>query len=67
MKTARIIFEDGNVITTDINGTDKEIKEYYSIGRFFNFGVNGDNMVKVTKCTILKQTHYSKDKSIFQI
>ena len=55
MKTAVIIFEDGNKIVTSINGTDKEIKDYYKVGRFFNLGdgAGGDNMQRVVSCEVL--------------
>lgn len=41
MKTAKVIYANGNVITTSINGTDDEIREYFAIGRKFNIG-NGE-------------------------
>jgi len=54
MKTAKITYSDGNIITTSINGTDEEIKNYFKIGRPFNLG-NGDkdNMQTVVSCEIL--------------
>lgn len=36
-RTVKVTFEDGNTITTDINGTEKTIREYY-IGNRFQFG-----------------------------
>lgn len=37
MRAIRVTFADGNVINTNINGTDDEIRAYY-LGQFFNFG-----------------------------
>lgn len=45
MKTVTVHFENGDTITTRINGTDEEIKAYY-LGRYFNLGTVGDNMQK---------------------
>lgn len=54
MKTAIVKFDNGDVITTSINGTDAEIKEYYGIGRTFNLGdgSGGDLMAKVVDVRI---------------
>ena len=55
MKTAIVKFGNGDTITTGINGTDEEIKEYYAIGRWFNLG-NGENdlMASVVSCEVEK-------------
>lgn len=45
MKTAIVTFDNGDVITTGINGTDEEIREYYEIGKVFNIGHNGDDLM----------------------
>lgn len=37
MKCVRVTFVDGNVIETNINGTDPEILNYY-LGQSFQFG-----------------------------
>lgn len=42
MKTAKIFFQNGDYLTTRINGTDQEIKDYYKTGRVFNLGT-GEN------------------------
>jgi len=70
MKTAIIKYDNGDEITTSINGTDKEIKEYYSIGKNFNLG-NGeqDLMAKVTDCEVIPtasttKEHYEKYKEM---
>jgi len=39
MKTATITYSDGTIITTSINGTHKEIKNYFRIGRVFCDGI----------------------------
>lgn len=37
MRCITVHFEDGNHLTTNINGTNQEIEKYY-IGQFFDFG-----------------------------
>ena len=54
MKTAIIKFDNGDTITTSINGTDEEISKYYEIGKAFNIGLNGnDHMAKVISVEII--------------
>lgn len=56
MKTAIVTFDNEDTITTGINGTDEEIRDYYKIGRVFNIGLNGDDlMAKVTEVKILEE------------
>ncbi len=43
MRTAIVKFSNGNSITTGINGTDEEIREYYKIGKVFNLGDGAGN------------------------
>lgn len=44
-RNVRAIFEDGNCIKTEINGSKEQIREYY-LGKSFNFGIDGDKMSK---------------------
>jgi len=61
MKTATITYSDGTIITTSINGTHKEIKNYFRIGRVFNVGSGeNDKMAKVIKCEVNKFNSYFK-------
>jgi hypothetical protein len=50
MRTIKAHFENGNTITTSINGTDDEIRRYY-VGRSFNLGdgAGGDLMSRCTR------------------
>jgi hypothetical protein len=41
MRSIRVTYDNGNTITTNINGTEEEIKAYY-IGKTFNLG-DGEN------------------------
>ena len=50
--SAHVIFENGDFFTTDINGTDEEVAEYYAVGKFFNLGTCGDNMQAVRECIV---------------
>lgn len=62
MKTAKVYFEDGNTLTTSINGTKKEIEAYY-IGKRFQFGDTEehplDKMVKAIKVEFLESYKFS--------
>lgn len=62
MKTVKVYFEDGNTLTTSINGTKKEIEAYY-IGKCFQFGDTEehprDKMVKAIKVEFLKPYKFS--------
>lgn len=54
--TIRVTFADGNTITTEINGTEEEIRRYY-IGQEFQFGDTEecprDKMVKAVNVEFL--------------
>lgn len=55
MREVRVTYSDGNVIETNINGTNKEIKEYYKVGKIVNIGDGArDKLVKIRKVEILK-------------
>jgi hypothetical protein len=44
MKEVKVYFSNGDTITTMMNGTNEQIKEYYRIGKYFNLGSVNDNM-----------------------
>jgi hypothetical protein len=48
MKTIRVTFEDGSQLTTSINGTYDEIRQYY-IGRVFNLGHGEEDYITTGK------------------
>lgn len=56
MRTIIATFSDGNTITTDINGTEQEIRAYY-LGQWFNFGDRDwgdpDNMQRCVRVDFL--------------
>ena len=54
MREVRITYSNGVVIETNINGTNKEIKDYYKIGQVVNIG-NGekDRLTRIKKVEIL--------------
>lgn len=52
MRSIRVTYEDGNTIDTNINGTRKEITDYY-VGKYFNFGIEDDHMVKAVAVEFL--------------
>lgn len=57
-KTAIVTFDNKDTVTTGINGTDEEIREYYKIGRAFNLGdgSGGDLMARVYDVEIIQGT-----------
>lgn len=54
MKTAVVKFDNGDKITTNINGTDEEIKNYYAKGKRFNLGdgCGGDLMARIVSVEV---------------
>jgi hypothetical protein len=59
MRTVEVKFENGKKITTSINGTDEEIKNYYKVGREFNIGDGvEDDMQKVKSVQIKESSLY---------
>jgi len=53
MRVVKVYFENGDHLTTEINGTNKQIEEYY-LGKFFNLGRVKDNMQKCIKIEFIK-------------
>lgn len=63
---AKVTFDNGDVIETEINGTDEEIKSYY-MGKTFNLGREEDDMHKVVKVEVIRESVedvYSNFKSM---
>lgn len=54
MKAVKVTFQNGDHLSTNINGTDEEIIAYYKPGKVFNIGTVEDNLQPVVKCEILK-------------
>jgi hypothetical protein len=54
MRTIRVSFDNGDSLTTDINGSEDEILAYY-LGRRFNLGdgSGGDLMAVATRVEFL--------------
>ncbi len=56
MRAIRVHFSDGNTITTEINGTEETIREYY-VGNEFNHGDTdehpADKVVTATRVEFL--------------
>lgn len=54
LRSAKITYSDGTVINTSLAGhlTNKEIKEYFKVGKSFNIGSVNDNMQTVVNCEI---------------
>jgi len=55
MKTVKVFLTDGDSYITDINGTDKEIKEYFKIGKIVNIGAGEkDKITRIKRIKIYK-------------
>lgn len=52
-QSVKVFFGGGGVITTEINGTIKDVQNYYNIGKEFNVGNVTDSMQRVTGLVIL--------------
>ena len=54
MRSAKITYKDGTTIKTSLAAhlTDKEIEDYFKIGKVFNIGNVNDNLQAVVKCEI---------------
>lgn len=55
MRTVKVSYSNGDTITTGINGTDEEIRQYFAVGRAFNMGVDDDLMARVTDVEFLQE------------
>lgn len=56
LRVVQITYEGGDVVTTSMAGnlTDKDIKEYFRIGRKFNIGSSKEKIRAVKSVIILK-------------
>ena len=56
LRVAQVTYEGGDVITTSMAGTltNKEIEEYFKIGKKFNIGSGKDKIRAVKSVVLLK-------------
>lgn len=56
MRAIKVTYSNGDVISTSMAAhlTDRDMLEYFSIGKWFNIGSVTDNMQQVTNREILK-------------
>lgn len=57
LRVVQVSYDNGHVITTSLNSKLKksEIHEYFKIGRIFNIGLNGEDLLcKVTSINIIQ-------------
>lgn len=59
----KVTFEDGDTIETPINGTKKEIEDYY-VGNYFNMGVENDKMVKAISVEFLDEQKLNEEANV---
>lgn len=52
MKAVKVTFDNGDIITTKINGTEAEIKSYY-LGKIFNVGILEDCLARAVNVEII--------------
>lgn len=60
----KAIFENGDSITTAINGTVQDVVKYY-VGNIFNIGSDTDNLQKCVKVEFLSGTEYEWNNCTF--
>ena len=53
-RAVKVTFANGDTISTEINGTEETIRNYYAIGKYFNLGRVGDNMQAVTNLEFIR-------------
>jgi hypothetical protein len=56
LRAIKVEYSDGTVISTSMaaNIFDKEMLDYFAVGKWFNIGSKNDNMQQVVKATILR-------------
>jgi len=56
LRAIKVTYSNGDTISTNMAAhlTDKEMLDYFKVGRWFNLGRVSDNMQQVTKAEILK-------------
>lgn len=52
--TVKVTFENGDTLTTEINGTWVEVATYY-LGQPFNLGADLDNLQKAISVEFIKE------------
>ena len=54
MRSVRVCYENGDTVTTSINGTDESISKCFAIGKPFNIGHGSNDLItEVTKVEFL--------------
>lgn len=56
MRAIKVYYSNGDTISTSMAAhlTDKEMQDYFAVGKWFNIGSVEDNMQQVIKTEILK-------------
>lgn len=56
LRAIKVTYSNGDVIRTSMAAhlTDKEMLDYFKVGKWFNIGSLSDNMQQVTNAKILK-------------
>ena len=56
LRAIAVVYSDGNLLTTNMAAhlSDKEMLEYFAIGKVFNIGSVKDNLQTVIKREIIK-------------
>lgn len=56
MRVIKVYYSNGDTIVTSMaaNLTDKEMQDYFAVGKRFNIGTVTDNIQQVIKTEILK-------------
>ena len=63
MNAVKVTYDNGDEVVTSINGSDEEVLNYFKVGKTFNIGNGGkDLMAKVVKAEIVPSVNESTDK-----
>ena len=63
MRVVKVFFENGDIITTNINGTNKSIERYY-LNKIFNIGSGEDDLM--SKCIKVECFENDSNSSIYE-
>ena len=69
MRSVKVFYSNGQMIPTNINGTDQQISDYFKVGKAFNLGdgKGGDCMATVKRIEIYPNDAQLKiEKAVFE-
>jgi hypothetical protein len=68
MNAVKVTYDNGDEVVTSINGSDEEVLSYFKVGKTFNIGNGGkDLMAKVVKAEIVPSEMNEAKKEVWAI